>query len=106
MDGGTLGRAHSSLPQLLPHGPALRVPRAVGALEQPNELPFLLTESCAASGVPELAALNLVDMFLDKRAVIEDTLHGSVHEVGPQTTAIALRSATRFKVRILPPRVR
>jgi len=77
---------------------------SVGKLEKVSELPFFLQEACRFSGVGELAALSLVDLWLKHRALIEvvPAGGGSPAEVGPGTTPLAVRRAKSFRVTILP----
>ena len=79
----------------------------VSTLEKVSELPFLLQASCQRSGVGELAALSLVDLWLHDRARIQLTEpSGMQREVGKGTTPAMCRRAKGFHVTILPPSTR
>jgi hypothetical protein len=79
----------------------------VSTLEKVSELPFLLQENCKRSGVGELAALSLVDLWIHERAqIILTDASGKTLEVGRETTPSQVRRAKTFRVNILPPPTR
>jgi hypothetical protein len=79
----------------------------ISTLEKVSELPFLLQESCKRSGVGELAALSLVDLWIHERARIQLTEpSGMQREVGRGITPTMCLRATAFRVTILPQQTR
>ena len=78
----------------------------VGTLKEVSELPFILQNACRNSGVGELAALSLVDLWIQDRARLQFVLKKATKTVGPDTTPSMLRRASSFKVTILPPKSR
>ena len=79
------------------------------ALQKVSELPFILQEACRYSGVGEVAALSLVDLWLKERAIVQYVpLNGNGPvEVGKGAVAQGItpaevRKAKSYKVTILP----
>jgi len=80
---------------------------AAGSLEKVTELPFLLQEACRGSGIGELAALSLVDLWLKQRAQLQYTSASGANVLFDKTTTVTqLRRAKSFRVTILPPNQR
>ena len=76
---------------------------SVGQLEKVSELPFHLQDACRYSGIGEVAALSLVDLWLKERALLELVrAEGGTKVVGKGTTPAEVRRAKSFKVTILP----
>lgn len=84
-----------------------KVDAYLGKLEKVSELPFFLQDACRHSGVGELSALSLVDLWLRDRARLQFTSpSGQEHTVDKGVTPSMLRKAKAFKATILPPTTR
>jgi hypothetical protein len=77
---------------------------SVAKLEKLSELPFCVQDACKVSGVPQLSALSLVDLWLKQRAVIYllPAGGGAPVEAGKGVTPKDVRRAKGFRVTILP----
>ena len=80
----------------------------VSKLEKVSELPFYLQDACRYSGIGEVAALSLVDLWLKERALIHLVPAGGAASrlVGKGSTPQDVRRAKAFKIVILPPTTR
>ena len=87
---------------------AVTIDACVASLERVSELPFLLQHACRFSGLSELAALSLVDLWLQRRATIHlvPANGGPEREVGKGVEPYDVRRAKSFRVTVLPPSTR
>ena len=87
---------------------AVTIDACVASLERVSELPFLLQHACRFSGLAELAALSLVDLWLQRRATIHlvPAKGGPEREVGKGVEPQDVRRAKSFRVTVLPPSTR